>query len=104
MLNTVSTIPYYKVIDSIDRFIRKNSYTYFDWFIGLTDNAEKMLFEDHRLNREKDSWIYEEVPDESDAKRIQNYFLNMGCVGGIFNDHKTNKFIYVYKRSLKSNP
>jgi len=104
MSTTVLSIPYYKLIDSIDRFIRKNSYTYFDWFIGLTDNAEKTLFEEHKLNREKDSWIYEEVLNDSDAKRIQKYFLNMGCVGGVFNHHTTSKFIYVYRRSLNSNP
>lgn len=104
MSTTISVIPYYEVIDSIHGYILKNSYTYFDWYIGLTDNAEKMLFEDHKLNQVSDMWIYEEVPSDSDAFRIREYFLNMGCAGGLIQNRKKVRYIYAYRRSSKTNP
>ena len=104
MSTAISVIPYYEVIDSIHGFILKNSYSYFDWYIGLTDNAEKMLFEEHQLNPASDMWIYEEVPSHSDAYRIREYFLNMGCAGGLHRNPKKTRYIYGYRRSLSSNP
>ena len=104
MSTTISVIPYYEVIDSIHGFILKNSHTYFDWYIGLTDNAEKMLFEEHKLNPDSDMWIYEEVPSDSDAFRIREYFLNMGCTGGLLRYPEKTRFIYAFRRSLNSNP
>ncbi len=104
MSTTISVIPYYEVIDSIHGFILKNSCTYFDWYIGLTDNAEKMLFEEHKLSQLSDRWIYEEVPLDTDAFRIREYFLSMGCTGGLIRNQKKVRYIYAYKRSSKTNP
>lgn len=104
MSTSISVIPYYEVIDSIHGFILKNSYTYFDWYIGLTDNAEKTLFEEHKLNLGTDMWIYEEVPSNSDGCRIREYFLNMGCAGGLLRKEKKMRYIYAYRRSSKTSP
>jgi len=104
MSTTISVIPYYEVIDSIHGFILKNSNTYFDWFIGLSENAEKMLFEEHKLHPAYDMWIYEEVPSGSDAFRIREYFLNMGCAGGLVQHQEKIRYIYAYRRSSATNP
>jgi hypothetical protein len=104
MSTIISVIPYYEVIDSIHCFILKNSCTYFDWFIGLTDNAEKTLFEDHKLNQGSDMWIYEEVPSDSDAFRIREFFLNMGCAGDLVYNSNKIQYIYAYRRSSNTHP
>lgn len=104
MSTSISVIPYYEVIDSIHGYILKNSYTYFDWYIGLTDNAEKTLFEEHKIDPGTDMWIFEEVPSNSDAHRIRKYFLNMGCAGGLMQNGKKIRYIYAYRRSSHSNP
>jgi hypothetical protein len=104
MSTAISVVPYYEVIDSIHSFILKNSYTYIDWYIGLTDNAEEMLFEEHKLNQVSDMWIFEEVPHESDAFRIRDFFLNMGCTGGLVNNRNKIRYIYAFRRSARTNP
>ena len=102
--STITIIPYYQIIDSLDEFIRKNSYTYRDWYVGLTANVEEHLFNEHQLSPETDVWIFEAIPDAREGARIREYFLNMGCVSGISDVTYQAQYIYLYRRSAKSNP
>ena len=104
MITGIPLLPYYQVIDFLDGFIRNNSYSYFEWFVGLAENPEKKVIEDHRINPRTDIWTYQEVPNTQDAVKIKEYFLNMGCVGGILDSSGNNCFIYIYRRSSTSSP
>jgi hypothetical protein len=104
MSATLSVIPYYQIINTLDEFIRKNSFTYHDWYVGLAVNVEENLFNEHQLNPETDVWIFKEIPDEKEGVRIREYFLNMGCVSGISDMTDRARYVYLYRRSSKSNP
>ena len=101
---TITVIPYYQIIDTLDEFIRRNSYTYRDWYVGLAANVESNLFKEHQLSPETDVWTIEEIPDAKEGVRIREYFLNMGCVSGISDVTFQARYVYLYRRSAKSNP
>ena len=76
----VTHIPYYQVLEKMERFIRKHDPLFFNWEIGITDHPEKSLFELYGVDRESDIWFFQDVPTSHEAEKILRYFLNLGCI------------------------
>ena len=40
-----------QIIDSIDAFIEIRGSDYEEWYIGITDNPDKRLFDEHKVDK-----------------------------------------------------
>lgn len=48
------------------------------WYIGVTNDPRKQLFDEQQVHYENDSWIYRTATSEGEALQVQSYFLDFG--------------------------
>ena len=88
----------------IETYIKRDGSPYFSWYVGISENPEKRLFEEHYV-AEDGLWIYEFAPDSSAARRIESYFLNvLGTDGGLDKEEIDAKGVYAYKKTDYTSP
>jgi hypothetical protein len=88
----------------IETYIKKDGTPYYSWYVGILENPEKLLFEEHFVE-ENGLWIYEFAPNSQAARRIVKYFLNvLGTDGEPGEEDIYAKGIYAYKKTDYTNP
>lgn len=87
------------VKQEIKSYIDSRHRVYHDWYVGVAENAEERLFEDHGVQRVGDSWIYRKCFTEESARRVEDYFINLGCDGAPGGGNENSVFVYAYKKS-----
>ena len=60
----------------IKNYIDKEGSSYSEWYVGITDNPEERLFDEHGVDRGQPWWIYEECFNATSARRVEDYFIN----------------------------
>ena len=85
------------VVQEIDAHIRKCGGGYSTWYVGIASDARDRLFNDHGVHEKGDAWIIRDAGSESEARRIEKYFLDRGCKGGGGGGDHTTHFVYAYK-------
>ena len=48
-----------QIIDSIDAFIEIRGSDYEEWYIGITDNPDRKLFDEHKVDKKCKNHIIE---------------------------------------------
>jgi len=48
------------------------------WYIGVTNDPRKKLFDEHQVHYQNDAWIYRIATSEGEALQVQSYFLEFG--------------------------
>lgn len=48
------------------------------WYIGVTNDPRKQLFDEHQVHYENDAWIFRTATSEGEALQVQSYFLEFG--------------------------
>ncbi len=83
-------------MQSIIKLIRMGG-DYSEFYVGISNDAERRLFDEHKVNREKGIWIY--CPTESDdvARKVEKNFLDKGCAGGTGGGEDDTTYVYCYK-------
>jgi len=77
-----------------------------DYFVGISSDPKKALFEYHCVDKEKDPWLYKQALTFSAVQTVQNYFLDRLGTDGLIvkmGDENTD-CIYIYKKSSETNP
>ncbi len=94
-----------KVIQEIRDYILKCGGSYSAWYVGIAQNPQSRLFNDHAVNEKSDSWIYRKVSSSDSARNIEQYFIETlktdGDTGG--GDDSTDS-VYAYKKNNHTNP
>ncbi len=82
----------------IDVRIHRSGGGYPAWYVGVTTNPRKRLFEGHNVNERSGAWLYRDAGCESTAKTIEAVFLKRGCKGtGKLGGGDSAHYIYAYK-------
>lgn len=73
---------------------------YHKWYVGITNNPEKRLFEGHGVNRHlTDLWVYENAYDEQDARDTEDYLhKSYGFDGGSGGGEYDSTFVYAFRQ------
>ena len=88
------------IIDAFVKFIHDYGETYYQWYIGITADPEKRLFNDHMVNRKNDAWKYENAGSEKNARTIEKYLIDkFGAQGDTENGDSSATYIYAYRIS-----
>ena len=66
------------------------------WCIGISDNPDKSLFEEHNASEKK--WICMQADDFATAREIEKYFLESGCEGVPVEGNEAYNCIYAFKK------
>ena len=74
------------------------------WYVGVTDDAQGRLFDDHQVHYQNDAWMYRTAASEIEAQRVEEYFLEYGLDGGKGRRHLDSRMVYVYRKSISTQP
>lgn len=74
------------------------------WCVGVTDDAQRSLFDEHQVHYQNDAWIYRTASSEMEAQRVEDYFLEHGMDGGKGGRHPGSLMVYAYRKSISTEP
>lgn len=88
---------YNKIVEKIDEHLRKSGKRYYsEFYIGLSNNARKRLFEEHHVDKENSWWIYVTAESPKVAREIEKHYLDLGMRGGTGGGNEDSKMVYCY--------
>ncbi len=93
-----------EIIGKFLKFIQSNNGSLSNWYVGVSQDAEKRLFVDHNVNKETDLWIYENADNADEARGVESFFIARGAVGGSGGGDYTAGMVYAYKKSPRTKP
>ena len=73
---------------------------YSDFYIGITDDIKRRLFEEHNVNRNNDWWIYCKADDEGIARDTERYYLELGMKGDTGGGNQGHPPLFVYSYEI----
>jgi hypothetical protein len=86
-----------QIIQEIAAHVQKCGGSYSQWYSGIAADAEARLFNDHNVDKQRDAWIYRQCASSSEARDIEDYFVQRGMKGGPGGGDSTTKSVYAYK-------
>ena len=74
------------------------------WYVGVTDNAQGRLFDEHQVHYQNDAWIYRSASSEIEAQRVEEYFVEHGLDGAKGGRRPGSRMVYAYRKSVSTKP
>ena len=94
-----------KIIDDIKKYILKSKGDYSSWYVGVSSDARKSLFEEHKVKEKGDRWIYKTAITSEIAREVERYLLVVLKIDGVVGSgEETDKMIYAYKKVAHTDP
>lgn len=84
-----------KIIAEITSYLQTSNYTGF--YIGITNDVERRLFEEHKVSKQNGCWIYGKADSKSIAQDVEEYFLNEGMQGDTGGGNDDSTYVYCYQ-------
>ncbi|MEK7118928.1 MAG: hypothetical protein AAB889_00225, partial [Patescibacteria group bacterium] len=87
------------VINDIVGYIRRTNTPLTEWYVGIAEDAQARVFEEHGVNKDVDYWIYRECFTVDAARRVEQYVIaNYQTDGGSGGGSDASRFVYAYKK------
>lgn len=94
-----------QIKEDIKSYIDDHGGQYNRWYVGISDNARKRLFDDHNVDEDSDLWIYRTASSATVARRVEDYFVNeLGTDGGTGGGDENSNQVYAYKKNSHTDP
>jgi hypothetical protein len=74
------------------------------WCVGITNDPRRRLFDEQQVHYQNDAWIYRTAASESEALRVQTYFLEFGLAEGEEGWRPGACMVYAYRRNMHPEP
>ena len=95
---------YDKIVAEFDEYIEKRGGKYSDYYVGITDDAERRLFDEHKVDRDHGSWVYAPAISDDVARKVEKHYLDLGCEGGSGGGDEDSRIVYCYKMTSTTEP
>lgn len=94
-----------EIISDFEDHIKKSGSRYYnEWYVGVTEDVESRLFDDHNVSRNNHWWIYRKATSASVAREVEQHFLDKGTDGGAGGGDEDATFVYGYKKEAITHP
>ena len=70
---------------------------YSNYYVGITNDINRRLFDEHNVSEQKDYWIYRTADSKSVAQKVEEYFLNLGMQGDTGGGSEDTTYVYCYE-------
>lgn len=92
------------IINEITKYVNCGKYS--SWYVGITNNAGRRLFNEneHNVDKEHGRWITCPANSKKDAQDIEEYFLGQGMDGDTGGGNDESTFVYCYMKTSTTNP
>jgi hypothetical protein len=80
-------------------YIKEFDESFGNWYVGISDNPKRALFETHAVRDDRDPWLYKQLLTFRAARTVQAYFLEHLKTKGQVPDSESEDFdcVYLYK-------
>lgn len=73
--------------------------------VGITNDLERRLFSEHRVDREKPSdYFYADAGTFLNARAVEDYFVARGCSGARGGGRVDTTIVYAYRMTESTSP
>lgn len=88
---------YDEIVEKFDDHLRKSGKRYYsEFYIGISQNAQRRLFEEHHVDKENSWWIYTTAETSEIARAVERYYLELGMRGGSGGGDENSNMVYCY--------
>lgn len=88
---------YKEIIGKIDEHLKNSGRRYYsDFYIGITNDPEHRLFDEHKVKKDGMWWIYSKADNIETARKVEKYYLEKGMRGGDGGGDDTSVYVYCY--------
>lgn len=88
---------YDEIVERIDKHLTKSGKRYYsEFYIGISKDAVKRLFDEHHVDQENSWWIYSTAESADVARNVEQHYLDLGMRGGSGGGDKNSKMVYCY--------
>lgn len=70
---------------------------YSEFYVGITDDIDRRLFQEHNVDREKNWWSYTTAATKEIAEMVEQYYLDKGMHGDTGGGTRESRIVYCYK-------
>ena len=86
-----------EIIADFDAHLQKSGKRYYsEFYIGVSKNARKRMFEEHHVDEEHSWWIYRTAASSEIARQVEKYYIDLGMRGGTGGGDDTATMVYCY--------
>ncbi len=85
-----------QIITEIINYLNIKRISIENCYVGITNNVERRLFEEHCVNKNSYGWIYRVSSNEEEVRIIEKYFLSLGMKGDSGGGTENCNTVYVY--------
>ena len=91
-------ISFAEIVKAFDEHLTKSvKQNYSDFYVGITNDVERRLFQEHKVNRETMWWIFRTATSKAVAEQVENYYLDKGMQGDTGGGTEESKIVYCYE-------
>lgn len=88
---------YDEIIKGFDEHLKKSGCRFYsDIYIGMTNDAEKRLFDDHHVAKDEQWWVYAMADNEEIAHQVKEHYLDKGMRGPLSSEKLDDNATIVY--------
>ena len=88
---------YNEIIDRFNKHLGRSGKRYYsEFYIGVSKNARKKLFEEHHVDMDSSWWIYVTAESACVAKMVEKHFLDLGMRGSNIDEDEASNMVYCY--------
>ncbi|MDE5842673.1 MAG: hypothetical protein K2H35_02920 [Muribaculaceae bacterium] len=88
---------YNEIIERIDDHLGKSGKQYYsEFYVGISKDARKRLFEQHHVDKDTSWWIYLTANSAETARRVEKHYLDLGMRGNEGGGDNSAEMVYCY--------
>ena len=85
------------IVQEINDHLAKSGRQYYsDFYIGITNDVQRRMFDEHNVRRENSWWIYRTADSSEIARDVEKYFIDKGMRGGDGGGDDSSTIVYCY--------
>ena len=86
-----------QIIEDIDNHLRCSGKRYYsEFYIGISSDARRRLFQEHHVKEKGSWWIYRTADSSDIARDVERHYLALGMRGGDGGGDESALMVYCY--------
>ena len=86
-------------MEAVLTYVReKGGGRYNEWYFGISKDPKKSLFEEKKVDKQKDLWYLDFATDNANATAVEQKLLMLGFDGASMRTDPKSAGIYIYKK------
>ena len=87
----------------IMRYVKEIGSDFSEWYIGIAEDPSEALFVMHKVDKQKDIWMYKQAVSVRACFTVRDYFLKIQNMSGSNSSNenvtKSTNYVYIFKKN-----